>query len=241
MNGLDGRRGDGPAFADLDSEAVRRAYRRWAPVYNFTFGPLTTAGRRQAVRRVNRGSGRVLEAGVGTGIALGLYAPHLKVVGIDLSRDMLDQARRKVEREGLSHVEAILEMDAGALEFPDASFDAVVAMYVLTTVPDPAAVMAEFERVCRPGGEVILVNHFSAERGLRAGIERALARHAPTLGWRPEFPRSIALARPGLELVEEQQLAPFGIFTLLRLRRRGAPEGEGRPEVENAKTRPGRA
>jgi phosphatidylethanolamine/phosphatidyl-N-methylethanolamine N-methyltransferase len=203
----------------LEADQVRRAYRRWAPVYDYVFGPLTVAGRRQAVRHINRGRGRVLEVGVGTGIALSGYAEHLRIIGIDLSKEMLDQARRKVVREGLDHVEDIREMDAASLAFEDASFDTVIAMYVLTTVPDPGQVMAELERVCRPGGEVILVNHFSAESGPRAVIERRLARHAPALGWRPEFPISIALSRPRLELIEERRLAPFGIFTMLRLRR----------------------
>lgn len=205
----------------LDESDVRRAYRRWAPVYNFIFGPLTYAGRRAAVKCVNARAGRVLEAGVGTGIALGLYAPHLRIVGFDLSADMLDQARRTVAEKKLDHVEALHEMDAADLDFPDASFDTVVAMYVLTTVPEPERVMDELERVCRPGGEIVLVNHFSAERGPRAAIERMLARYASRLGWRPEFPVSIAIDRPGLEVVERRAIAPFGVFTLLRLRRRG--------------------
>lgn len=208
----------------VDAEEVRRAYRRWAPVYDYTFGLVTVAGRRQAVRHINEGSGRVLEVGVGTGISLGQYHRHLEIVGIDLSHEMLAKARERVSRERLEHVTDVVEMDAAQLAFPDASFDTAVAMYVLTTVPDPEQVMAELERVCRPGGEVILVNHFSADGGPRAVVERMLARQAPRLGWRPEFPLKIALSRPGLELIEQRPLAPFGIFTMLRLRRR---EGAG--------------
>lgn len=205
----------------IDADSVRSAYRRWAPVYDFTFGPLTLAGRRAAVQRANSTAGRVLEAGVGTGISLSLYARHLRVVGIDLSRDMLRQARERVERKQLAHVEGIHEMDAADLDFPDASFDTVVAMYLITTVPDPAAVMAELERVCRPGGELIVVNHFSAEQGMRRHIERIMAPYGSRLGWRPEFPLATVTDRPGLELVEHTPLAPFGLFTLLRLRRTG--------------------
>lgn len=217
----------------ISSDNVRSAYRRWAPVYDLVFGPLTIAGRRQAVRHINKGTGRVLEAGVGTGISLGLYQPHLRLVGIDLSREMLAQARDRVRRDCLGHVESIVEMDAGAMDFPDASFDTVVAMYVLTTVPDPVRVMAEFERVCRPGGEIILVNHFSAEGGPRAAVERGLARYAPALGWRPEFPLAPVLERPGLELVERRALAPFGVFTMLRLRRSGGHD-QAAAELDSA-------
>ncbi len=210
----------------IDSEHVREAYRRWAPIYDYIFGPLTVAGRRQTVRHVNKGQGRVLEAGVGTGISLGLYNRHLRIVGFDLSTDMLDLARKRVAREGLDHVEDLLEMDAGDLAFPDASFDTVVAMYVLTTVPNPRRVMSELARVCRPGGEVIIVNHFTGESSARAAIERWLARFASVLGWRPDFPIETILSQPGLELEERRPLAPFGIFTMLRLRRAEAPAGE---------------
>ncbi len=203
----------------LDSNAVRKAYRRWAPVYDELFGSVTRAARRAAIRHINKSRGRVLEVGVGTGIALPLYGKHLEVVGIDLSLEMLEQARRRVARQGLGNVTALLEMDASRLAFADACFDTVVAMHVVTVAPEPRRVMAELERVCRPGGEVILVNHFSAEAGPRAAIEQALAPFADRLGWRPEFPVETVLDRPGLALTEKRALPPAGLFTMLRFRR----------------------
>ena len=80
----------------------------------------------------------MLEVGVGTGLSLPDYKPHLEVVGIDLSPEMLDKARERVEEEGLKHVTGLHEMDAGDLQFADCSFDTVVAMYVMTVVPEPA-------------------------------------------------------------------------------------------------------
>ncbi|WP_436638779.1 class I SAM-dependent methyltransferase [Microbaculum sp. FT89] len=216
------RRRDGK----LDSNAVRKAYKRWAPVYDELFGSVTRAARRAAIRHINTSHGRVLEVGVGTGIALPLYAGHLEVVGIDLSLEMLEQARRRVTRQDLSNVSALLEMDAGQLGFADASFDAVVAMHVVTVAPEPKRVMAELERVCRPGGEVILVNHFSAQAGPRAAIEQALAPFADRLGWRPEFPVETVLDRPGLEPIERRGLPPAGLFTMLRFRRIGGKNAE---------------
>lgn len=207
--------------ASIDGAAVRRAYKRWAPVYDELFAPVTRAARRAAVKHINTGSGRVLDVGVGTGVALPGYAPHLRVVGIDLSPEMLALARRRVGRAGLSNVEAILEMDAAALAFPDASFDTVVAMHVVTVAPRPDRVMAELARVCRPGGEVILVNHFSAEGGPRAAIEHAMAPFADRLGWHPEFPIATVLGRPDLNLVERRALRPAGLFTMLRFHRSG--------------------
>ena len=199
-----------------DAASVRHAYRRWAPGYDFTFGLVAEAGRKHAVRIINRRRGRVLEVGVGTGLSLPCYGRHLTITGIDLSPEMLAKAQDKVERKGLSNVAALHEMDAGALAFPDESFDTVVAMYVMTVVPDPERVMRELERVCAPGGEVILVNHFSQDEGMRGFLERRLAPFANLIGWRPIFELDRVLVCEDLRLVERLSLRPFGLFTMLR-------------------------
>ena len=160
------------AGVHIDEDAVRSAYRRWAPVYDHTFGLVAAEGRKHAVEIINQGKGRVLEVGVGTGLSLPTYGRHLEIVGIDLSPEMLEKARERVAAEGLDNVAELHEMDASDLKFPDAAFDTVVAMYVMTVVPDPEKVMRELSRVCRPGGEVIIVNHFSAEEGMRGWVER---------------------------------------------------------------------
>ena len=200
----------------MDAASVRHAYRRWAPVYDFTFGVVAEAGRKHAVRIINRRKGRVLEVGVGTGLSLPCYSKHLTITGIDLSPEMLTKAREKVERKKLTNVVALHEMDAGALAFPDESFDTVVAMYVMTVVPDPERVMRELERVCAPGGEVILVNHFSQEEGLRGWLERRMAPFADLIGWRPVFEIDRVLVCEDLRLAERLSLRPFGLFTMLR-------------------------
>jgi phosphatidylethanolamine/phosphatidyl-N-methylethanolamine N-methyltransferase len=203
-------------IVSIDADAVRRAYARWAPVYDLSFGLIADAGRIGAVEAINRREGKVLEVGVGTGISLARYKRHLDVTGIDLSPDMLAKARRRVEEKGLGHVSAVLEMDAADLEFADGTFDTVVAMYVMTVVPDPEAVMAELDRVCKPGGQVIIVNHFSTETGLRGQVEKAMSPFASHLGWRPEFPVETVLGRDSLTLAEQRSLKPFGLFTMLR-------------------------
>jgi phosphatidylethanolamine/phosphatidyl-N-methylethanolamine N-methyltransferase len=200
----------------MDAASVRHAYRRWAPVYDFTFGLVAEAGRRHAVSIINRRKGRVLEVGVGTGLSLPCYGEHLTITGIDLSPEMLAKARDKVARKQLRNVVALHEMDAAALAFPDESFDTVVAMYVMTVVPDPERVMRELERVCAPGGEVILVNHFSQEEGLRGFLERKLAPFADLIGWRPVFEIDQVLVCEDLRLAERLSLRPFGLFTMLR-------------------------
>jgi phosphatidylethanolamine/phosphatidyl-N-methylethanolamine N-methyltransferase len=210
------------ARAPIDESSVLNAYRRWAPIYDHTFGRIATEGRRHAVEIINTRSGRVLEVGVGTGLSLPLYGKHLEIVGIDLSPEMLEKARTRVAAEGLDNVAGLYEMDASHLKFPDSSFDTVVAMYVLTVVPEPERVMRELARVCKPGGEVILVNHFSQEEGVRGWVERRMAPFADQLGWRPVFDVGRVLVCEDLELVERRALRPMGLFTMLRLRKRSA-------------------
>lgn len=200
----------------LDESDVRQAYRRWAPVYDWTFGSVSTAGRRNAVDFINRGTGKVLEVGVGTGLSLPQYKSHLEITGIDLAPEMLDKAHQRVNDGKLTNVKGLHEMDASNLQFPDNSFDTVVAMYVITVVPEPDKVMRELARVAKPGGQVMLVNHFSQEDGLRGWVERRMAPFADLVGWHSLFDVSRVMICDDLKLEERRSLRPFGIFTMMR-------------------------
>jgi len=211
-----GASGAGAAVADLDDAHVVAAYARWAPIYDATFGAYTRGPARIGVAEVNRlPPGRVLELGVGTGNSLPLYDRKHRIVGIDLSREMLARARKRVAEEKLDHVEGLHEMDAGNLAFPPASFDIAIAMFVITVVPDPDRVLAELARVVRPGGRVVLVNHFAVDRGPRAAIERWLARYSAKLGWHPDFPIERVLGQSDLKLLDRRSAKMLEIFTLL--------------------------
>lgn len=211
-----------PDASVMDEDAVRNAYRRWAPVYDHTFGRFAAEGRKHAVEIINQRKGRVLEVGVGTGLSLPAYGRHLEIVGIDLSPEMLEKARERVEDERLTNVTGLHEMDASELAFDDGAFDTVVAMYVMTVVPDPEKVMRELARVARPGGEVILVNHFSTEDGMRGWVERRMAPFADMLGWRPVFDVGRVMVCDELDLVEKRGLRPWGLFTMMRFVRQAS-------------------
>lgn len=209
----------------LDQRTVLNAYSKWAPIYDFVFGRMALFGaffdgaRRAAIDIINGRSGRVLELGVGTGLALSRYAQHLSIVGIDLSPEMLEVARKRVADENLTHVEALLEMDAGALEFPDASFDLVVVMYTITVVPHPDQVMDEVARVLRPGGRAFFVSHFASEDGWRAGVEATLTPLTKKLGWRPDFPVARVTGHPRFAHVSTSHHPPLGVFSIVELER----------------------
>jgi phosphatidylethanolamine/phosphatidyl-N-methylethanolamine N-methyltransferase len=208
---------------DFDMETIGRAYGRWAPVYDLVFGPIFDVGRRATIAAAERVGGRILDVGVGTGISLGGYSSALRIVGVDYSEVMLRRARERVRQHKHAHVEALAVMDAQHLGFPDSSFDAVVAQYVLTAVPDPEGTLDEFARVVRPGGEIILVNHLSSEGGIQRAIEERLAQMVQRLGWCLDFdwPRleSWIERQPNVRLIERRPMPPFGQFAMVRLER----------------------
>jgi phosphatidylethanolamine/phosphatidyl-N-methylethanolamine N-methyltransferase len=203
----------------LDQNEVEQAYARWAPVYDVVFGAVFALGRAAAIQAAERVGGRILEVGVGTGISLPDYARENRLVGVDICEPMLRKAKERVQAQGLSNVELLALMDGTRLAFADASFDVVVAQFVITTVPDPERTLDEFARVVRPGGEIVLVNHFATEAEPLRTLERGFAPLARRLGWRPEFPfRRLAdwSKRAGLPLLERRQTPPLGLFSLLR-------------------------
>lgn len=205
----------------MDQAAITAAYRRYAPIYDLVFGPVFEPGRRRLVKALNcRPGDEVLEVGVGTGLSLRYYPSHARVTGIDLSPHMLARAGMQVRRHGLRNV-SLMAMDVQALSFPDASFDKIAALYVASVVPDPAQMMRELERVCRPGGEVMVVNHFTRNDGVIARIERGLAPLTRSLGFRPLFPMDEFITMTRLELTEATRVNAFGYWTLLRFRNRG--------------------
>ena len=201
----------------MKPEAITTSYKRWAPIYDATFGKITHAGRHHATHVANQIGGNVLEVGVGTGLALPFYAPGVTVTGIDFSEDMLERARAKVAEEKLTHVHDLRQMDARNLDFPDNSFDTVVAMHLISVVPDPEQVMAEMARVCKPGGQILLVNHFAEQEGWLAWFERKFAPFADLMGWHSNFPKDKVMGVDALNLVEEKRLTRLGIFTFLRM------------------------
>jgi len=172
----------------MQIEAVKAAYRRYARFYDAVFGPVLQPGRKAVVNALQcRPGDRVLEVGVGTGLSLSLYPRSVRLTGIDLSHEMLQKARARAAKHKLDHVEALLEMDAHAMSFPDQAFDKVVAMYVVSAVENPARLLDELHRVCKPDGEIFIVNHVRSDNLIIGGIEKGFGRFSDQLGFRPDF------------------------------------------------------
>jgi phosphatidylethanolamine/phosphatidyl-N-methylethanolamine N-methyltransferase len=201
-----------------DADAIRAAYRRWAGVYDLFFGNILTMGRQHTLAEVNRLAGtRVLDVGVGTGLALPYYDPGKRVTGIDLSAEMLERARARAAAGRLKHVEVLLVMDAEATSFAPASFDIAVAMYVASVAPNPRRLIAEMRRVVRPGGSLLILNHFVPERGPRWWLEGVVASASRKLGWRSDFRLEDLLSPAERAAAHLMRQPPVGLFTLVRL------------------------
>jgi len=203
------------SVAAVENDFVAKVYENLAWAYDFTFGPTLHTGRLQALQRMGIQTGdRVLEVGVGTGINATLYPRDCTVTGIDLSDSMLEKARERVARKGVTNVR-LLEMDAADLKFADDSFDIVYAPYLISVVPDPVAVAREMHRVCRPGGKIILLNHFRSPNRQLAWIERAISPFTVHIGFKSDLDLPGFLAQAELKPVSIEKVNVPRIWSLI--------------------------
>jgi phosphatidylethanolamine/phosphatidyl-N-methylethanolamine N-methyltransferase len=199
----------------VENDFVTRVYEKLANVYDLTFGPTLHPGRLVARDRMGVKSGdRILEVGVGTGINISLYPTNCHITGIDLSTPMLEKARERVAREELRNVR-LFEMDAAKLTFADASFDIVYAPYLVSVVPDPVQVVREMRRVCRPGGKIIILNHFRSANPILSRMERAISPFTVHIGFKSDLDLPGFLAQAELEPISIEKVNVPRIWSLV--------------------------
>ncbi|MBH0177666.1 MAG: methyltransferase domain-containing protein [Nitrospira sp.] len=199
----------------MDLNKIERVYTSYAGFYDRIFGKVFHEGRESVVRNLDvQPDEHILEVGVGTGLALPMYPRHCRIVGIDFSEGMLAKAKEKAEAHRLDHVQ-LHRMDAGAMEFQDDSFDTVVAAYVVTAVPDYRKVVNEMIRVCRPGGRIIMLNHFSNGNKVIAAVEKVLSPITKHLGWRTDLSLNTVLEGTSLHVARNQKVNPLRLWALV--------------------------
>ncbi len=183
----------------VENDFVEAVYGKLAVVYDWTFGPTLHPGRLRAIQRMGIGrSDQILEVGVGTGINAPLYPRDCTVTGVDLSASMLEKARERVRRKGITNVR-LLEMDAADLKFADDSFDIVYAPYLISVVPDPVRVASEMRRVCKPGGRIVVLNHFRSPTFLLSRLERLISPLTIHIGFKADLDLPAFLAQADLQ------------------------------------------
>ena len=200
-------------------EAIDQAYRRYARGYDLYFGSILQPGRRAVIQRMDcRPGERILEVGVGTGLSLPLYPASTQVHGIDICHEMLARAKARVGREHLKQAAGLCRMDGEHMGFADDSFDKVVAMYVVSVAPNPVRLLDEMRRVCKPQGELFIVNHFLHPNPVVSAMERLAAPLSRFLGFHPNLSLDDFTKHARVEVLERQSVNAFGYWTLLRAR-----------------------
>jgi len=199
----------------MDLKKVERVYSKYASMYDHTFGKVFQESRESAVRGLPIQPGhRILEVGIGTGEALPLYPSHCEVLGIDLSDGMLEHARRRVGEFQLNHV-TLQRMDAGNMELPDDHFDIVMAAYVVTAVPDYRIVVDEMIRVCKPGGRIVMLNHFSNGNKVIAAVEKLISPLCKHIGFRTDLALHTVLEGTCLTVASKKKVNPLRFWHLV--------------------------
>ena len=199
----------------MDNKKVERVYTAYASVYDHTFGKAFKQSRESAVRGLAIEPGcQILEVGVGTGEALPLYPTHCDILGIDLSEGMLEHAHRRVDEHKLSHV-TLQTMDAGNMKLPDNTFDLVMAAYVVTAVPDYRKVVNEMIRVCKPGGRIVMLNHFSNGNKVIAAIEKFISPMCKHIGFRTDLALNTVLEGTSLMVASKKKVNPLRFWHLV--------------------------
>ena len=199
----------------VENDFVEAVYDKLAKVYDFTVGPTLHPGRSHAIQRMNIQAGeRVLEVGVGTGINLGLYPKHCSITGIDFSSSMLEKARERAVRKELRGMR-LLQMDAADLKFADDSFDIVYAPYLISVVPDPVKVAREMRRVCRPGGRIVILNHFLSPNPVLSRGERLISPFTIHIGFKADLDLPAFLAQSELQPVSIEKVNVPRIWSLV--------------------------
>ena len=230
MNKVDAAK---PPEAATNAQSVIKAYTTFAPLYDLFFGRALTSGRRAGIRCMNLQPGqRVLEVGVGTGLSLSVYPAEVAVTGIDISDAMLQKARERVARKGLSHVEGLRNMDAQAMDFADNTFDAVISMYIMSVVPDPVSIVREMSRVCRPGGDIVIVNYFRTRSQKLRWNEWVVKPLSKMFHFRFGLSLEDFTEQARLEVAETSRANIFNHTTVLHCRNNGAPAPEAKTVAE---------
>jgi phosphatidylethanolamine/phosphatidyl-N-methylethanolamine N-methyltransferase len=199
----------------VENDFVERVYEKISTVYDLTFGPTLHPGRVDAIRRMAVKAGdRVLEVGVGTGINAALYPRDCTVTGVDFSTPMLEKARKRIAHKGVRNMR-LLEMDAADLKFADNTFDIVYAPYVISVVADPVTVAREMYRVCKPGGRIVILNHFRSASRVGSWLERIIAPFTLFIGFKSDVDLPAFLVQADLHPISIEKVNVPRIWSLV--------------------------
>jgi phosphatidylethanolamine/phosphatidyl-N-methylethanolamine N-methyltransferase len=201
----------------IGSDYIKRLYSFYSPFYDLIFGKVMEHGRKKAIGMLDvKKNQKILEIGVGTGLTLGLYPPNCKITGIDISEKMIEQAKKRISKNNGNNKITFKVMDALDLEFEDETFDAVIASYVITTVNNPLKACQEMKRVCKKGGQIIVVNHSKSDNGFLGKVEEFIS----PLCWKVGFATNVNVLEPlrssGVDIYRTISAKPFKLYKVIQ-------------------------
>ena len=200
----------------MSVEYVEKVYNRYSSIYDVVFGKVFHSGREMAPALLDLFPGaQLLEVGVGTGLSFPLLPRNIRITAVDLSQKMLDRAKKRARDLALRNID-LIKMDATSLNFPDHSFDRVLAAYFVSTVPNPVKVVLEMKRVCKPGGLLVFMNHFQSDNRLTAPFEKAVSPLFYRLGFRTDLNLNRLMNKCGLEIETKEKVGFLGNWTAVR-------------------------
>ena len=199
----------------MELESIKKIYAGYSNIYDAIFKRFFYPRIEYAITNMNIRPGEwVLDVGVGTGLSLPLFPRHCRVVGIDLSGPMLKKAKEKIEANGFNHI-TVLQMDAMNVAFEDDSFDRIFISHVVSVVPDPHKVMSEVKRVCKKGGQIVIVNHFKSNNRLMAKIEELITPLCEKIGWRSDLSFDELVSNTKLRVDRRHRLKRFDLWDVV--------------------------
>jgi len=199
----------------LELESIKKIYAGYSSVYDALFKRFFYPRIKHAITYMDIKPGdRILDVGVGTGLSLSVFPRYCSVIGIDLSTEMLRKAKEKIEEKRLDNIR-VMSMDAMSVGFRDDSFDKVFISHVVSVVPDPYRVMQEVKRVCRKGGQVVIVNHFKSKNKLVETVEKIINPVCKKIGWRSDLCLNEFIDKSGLNVKEKYMLKKLDFWHIL--------------------------
>jgi phosphatidylethanolamine/phosphatidyl-N-methylethanolamine N-methyltransferase len=200
----------------MSVQYMERVYNTYSRVYDLLFGKVFQSGRLLGPELLELFPGaKLLEVGIGTGLCLPLLPRNIDLTGVDLSQGMLEQAEKRAQSLGLKNVN-LVKMDATKLEFPDHSFDRVLAAYFISTVPDPVRVVLEMKRVCKPGGYLVFLNHFKSEHPLMGFLDKLYSPLCYRIGFKTDLDLKKLMKDTGLNIESCEPIGALGHWKAVR-------------------------